>query len=215
MMARKSRADLRDWRPIGPPRAGRGARAGRLVMAGVAPAAAAVALAACGSTGTGATAAPAHQAAAGGTVVSTRTLTGIGAVLVDRSGKTAYSPDQEAHGKILCTGSCLGFWFPVTVAAGTSVHGPAGLPGPVGTIHRPDNGQTQLTYNGKPLYTFRLDTGPGQSQGNNFNDQFNNVNFNWHAVTTAGATAPAPSGPAPSSPAPSSGYSYPGGSAGY
>ena len=64
-----------------------------------------------------------HQAAAShGPIVSARNLAGVGMVLVDQSGKTVYSPRQEAHGKILCTGSCLGFWFPVSVAAGMSEH---------------------------------------------------------------------------------------------
>jgi predicted lipoprotein with Yx(FWY)xxD motif len=142
-------------------------------------------------------------------VISTRSLPGIGTVLVDRSGKTAYSPQQEAHGKILCTGSCLSFWFPVPVAPGTALRSASDLTGVLGMIHRPDDGVTQLTYNGKPLYTFRLDEAPGQVHGNNFTDQFGTVSFTWHAVTTGGATA------VPGRPGPTGGYSSPAGSSGY
>ena len=46
-------------------------------------------------------------AAAHGPAVTARKLPGVGMVLVDRTGKTVYSPQQEAQGKILCTGSCL------------------------------------------------------------------------------------------------------------
>ena len=53
---------------------------------------------------------------------------------------------------------------------------------------RPD-GQTQLTYNGKPLYTFRLDVAPGQAHGNNFTDHFGSTSFTWRAITTSGSPA--------------------------
>jgi len=161
----------------------------RAVLPGLAVAAAAGLLAACGSAGA--------PAAGGGNahppgssqhlVVSDRKLPGVGTVLVSRSGKTLYSPQQEAHGKILCTGSCLSFWFPVSAGAG-ALHAPSGVTGALGTIHRPD-GRTQLTYNGKPLYTFRLDLAPGQAHGNNFTDHFGGTSFTWHAITTSGSPA--------------------------
>jgi predicted lipoprotein with Yx(FWY)xxD motif len=137
-------------------------------------------------------------------VLSARKLPGVGAVLVNRSGMTVYSPQQEAHGKILCTGSCLGFWFPVAVTAGTKPRAGSGLTGTLGTIHRSDDGLTQLTYNGRPLYTFRLDQGPGQLHGNNFSDHFGSTSFTWHVVAANGA-APASS----QSAKPGGGYSYP------
>ncbi len=43
----------------------------------------------------------------------------------------------------------------------------------------PPDGKTQLTYNGKPLYTFRLDTAAGQAHGNDFTDSFNDTRFTW------------------------------------
>jgi predicted lipoprotein with Yx(FWY)xxD motif len=137
-------------------------------------------------------------------VISARMLPGIGTVLVTSSGKTVYSPQQEAHGKILCTGGCLGFWFPVAVARGADLQDPGGVTGVLGTIHRA-GGLIQLTYNGKPLYTFRLDVAPGQANGNNFTDHFGSASFTWHAVTTGGT----PTGGSTSGPA------YPGGSSGY
>jgi len=159
------------------------------VLPGIAVAAAAGLLAACGSTGTpaagGGTAHP--PGASHSVVVSARKLPGVGTVLVNRSGKTIYSPQQEAHGKILCTGSCLAFWFPVPAGAG-AVKAPSGVTGALGTIRRPD-GQTQLTYNGKPLYTFRLDQAPGQVHGNNFTDHFGSTSFTWRAITTSGSPA--------------------------
>jgi predicted lipoprotein with Yx(FWY)xxD motif len=163
----------------------------RAVPPGLAAVAAAGLLAACGSAGAGggSAASGAHGTAVrSGMVISVRKLPGIGAVLADRSGKTLYSPQQEADGKIMCTGGCLNFWFPVRVAAGATLRAPSGVSGSLGMIHRP-GGLTQLTYNGKPLYTFRLDQAPGQAHGNDFTDHFGGATFTWHALTTSGALA--------------------------
>jgi predicted lipoprotein with Yx(FWY)xxD motif len=45
------------------------------------------------------------------------------------------------------------------------------------TIKRPD-GKTQVTYKGRPLYTFTQDTKPGDIKGNGFKD----VGV-WHPAT--------------------------------
>ena len=177
----------------------------RALMVGVAAAVAGL-LAACGSGSGNGYAAPAgstssaQQNAAAGMTISTRTVAGVGTVLTDQSGKTLYTPKQEASGVIKCTAACLGFWFPVTVGKGATPRAASTLTGTLSSIQRPD-GTRQVTYNGKPLYTFRLDSGPGQTHGNNFTDNFGSQTFNWQAVTSSGA-APA-SGPTSN---PSSGY---------
>lgn len=165
----------------------------RPLVAGLAGLAAAGLLAAC-SSGNGAAAAAGgtgsgQQKGSAGITVSARTVTSVGTVLTDQSGKTLYSPQQEAAGVIKCVAGCLSFWFPVTVGNGTAPHAASTVTGTLGTIQRPDGGGRQLTYDGKPLYTFRLDTGPGQVHGNNFSDHFGSQSFTWHAVTTGGGTA--------------------------
>ena len=50
-----------------------------------------------------------------------------------------------------CTGGCLALW--PAVAPPT-----AALPSPWSSFTRSDNGQQQLSYNGKPLYTFATDS---------------------------------------------------------
>jgi predicted lipoprotein with Yx(FWY)xxD motif len=158
-----------------------------------------------GGTGAGQTAGAGQQPAKShGPAVVARKLAGLGTVLVDRSGKTIYSPQQEAHGKILCTGSCLGFWFPVTVSPGTSLPALRGVSGVLGTVHRQDDGLTQLTFNGRPLYTFRLDQAPGQVHGNNFSDSFGGTSFIWQVVAASGAASSSTQ-----STKPGNGYSYP------
>jgi predicted lipoprotein with Yx(FWY)xxD motif len=209
-MARQARTAVTGPRPGGSAGGRPGRRAVRGLTAGAGLAATVSVLAACGSAGPGGSAAGGHQAATSPrVVVSARSLPGIGTVLVDSSGDTLYSPQQEAHGTILCTASCLSFWFPVQVRAGTALRGPGSVTGKLGTIRRP-GGTTQLTINGRPLYTFRLDQAPGQAHGNDYTDHFGGVSFTWHAITASGT--PAEPGQH-SSPAP--GYSAPAGGTGY
>jgi len=54
----------------------------------------------------------------------------------------------------------------------------------LGTSTR-DDGSTQVTYNGHPLYTFVGDTSSGQATGQGIN-AFGGL---WYAVTTAGTAA--------------------------
>jgi predicted lipoprotein with Yx(FWY)xxD motif len=160
--------------------------------------AAVTALAACGGGGYGSGTAPAKESSTG--PVAVKDVPGVGQALVDGSGKTLYFSEQEADGSIHCTGGCLGFWYPALADGGAA----GAVPG-LATVHRPDTGKDQLTYQGKPLYTFRLDTGPAQHKGHNVDDSFGDAKFTWHAATTTQVTAPA----APdSSDAPPSNNSY-------
>lgn len=173
---------------------------------GLAAVAAAALLAACSSGGSTAPAAGSstQTGAASGTTLATRQVSGAGTVLTDPSGMTVYEAQQEAGGKILCTASCLSFWFPVTVSQGVTPTAASGVTGELATINRPGGG-TQLTVNGHPLYTFKQDTSPGSDLGNDFQDQFGGQSFTWHALTVAGA--PAGAGNSPATPA-SNSYGY-------
>ena len=64
-------------------------------------AAGAIGLAACGSDDSDATASTSST-----DTVSVQSIGDTGDVLVDSKGTALYSPDQEAQGKILCTGEC-------------------------------------------------------------------------------------------------------------
>jgi predicted lipoprotein with Yx(FWY)xxD motif len=176
------------------------------LVAALAVAAATAVLVGCGGGNGSASAAGSSAGGGAGITISSRQVSGVGTVLTDQSGKTLYTPEQEANGTIKCTGSCTSFWFPVTVANGATPHAGSTLTGKLSSIQRPD-GSSQVTYNGEPLYTFKLDSGPGQAHGNDFTDSFGGQSFVWHAATASG-TAPAP---APSSNP--SGYNYQG--AGY
>lgn len=153
---------------------------------------AATVLAACsGSTGsTGAGAQGGGGAPAAG--VRVQDVGGLGPTLVDGTGKTLYFSEQESSGTIQCTGGCLAFWLPATGQDTAAARTPG-----LASLQRPDNGQNQLTYQGKPLYTFRLDSNPGMHGGDNFSDDFSGHHFTWHAATLT--SAPQQANPAPPS----------------
>ncbi|HMC49428.1 MAG TPA: hypothetical protein VKH20_02195 [Solirubrobacterales bacterium] len=97
-------------------------------------------------------------------------------VLAAPNGHTLYSLSVEKKGKFACTQSsgCLALWKPLLVPSGGSVVAPMNLK--LGSIKRPEGGR-QVTYRGRPLYTFGEDHGPGKANGEGFKDV-----GTWHAV---------------------------------
>jgi predicted lipoprotein with Yx(FWY)xxD motif len=85
-------------------------------------------------------------------------------VLTDAAGRTLYSFAPDSPTKSVCYGSCAAYWPPVTGAPTAA----AGITGKIGTIKRTD-GTTQLTYDGRPLYTYIGDNSAGQDNGNKIN----------------------------------------------
>jgi predicted lipoprotein with Yx(FWY)xxD motif len=145
----------------------------------------ALAASACGGASGGA---PAGSTVSGpATMVSVEHIDGVGNVLVDSKGQALYSPDQEAGGKVLCMGSCTSIWVPLTLSGSAKPTGTSDVGAKLGTTDRPD-GAVQVTYQGKPLYTFVEDTNPGSVTGNGFHDEFGGRQFTWH-VASVGAVS--------------------------
>jgi predicted lipoprotein with Yx(FWY)xxD motif len=111
--------------------------------------------------------------------VGVKHVDGMGDVLVDASGLALYTPDQEANGKITCTGECTSFWLPLKAGSGK----PTGS-GKLDVIRRPD-GTRQVALAGKPLYTF-VEDGPGKITGEGFKDDFAGKTFTWHVALADG-----------------------------
>jgi predicted lipoprotein with Yx(FWY)xxD motif len=149
----------------------------------------ALALTGCGNGN--ATSLPAADGPA--TTVSARDITGVGTILVTSAGDTLYFADQESSGSIQCVDGCVRIWMPLTAAAGQAATAGSGVGGRLATVTRPD-GRAQITYDGKPLYTFAQDGGPGHADGNGVTDSFNNTDFQWHAATVSGSAAPTTGG---------------------
>ena len=83
-------------------------------------------------------------------------------LLGDGSNRTLYvfDVDQSKAGSSLCNAKCAEVWPPYLLTAQEV----AGLKAPLGSIVR-DAGTVQLTYNGRPVYTYALDRHSADDQG--------------------------------------------------
>jgi predicted lipoprotein with Yx(FWY)xxD motif len=113
-------------------------------------------------------------------------------ILTTTRGRTLYSLSAEIKGRFICTGSCLSIWHPLVVPAGVNPTGPVKL----GTIKRPD-GRTQVTFKGRPLYSFGGDSKAGEVNGEGIKDV-----GTWHAAVIAKATPQPQPQPQPEPPYP-------------
>jgi predicted lipoprotein with Yx(FWY)xxD motif len=83
-----------------------------------------------------------------------------GTYLVGAKGRTLYTFDKDKEpGKSVCYGGCAKLWPPFSPEAG-----PAEPVSPLTLITR-DDGKKQYAYNGKPLYYYSKDSGPGDVKG--------------------------------------------------
>ncbi|MHB1893297.1 MAG: COG4315 family predicted lipoprotein [Candidatus Dormibacteria bacterium] len=170
---------------------------------------AALLLTACGATATPAANKPSSSQAPG-LAVKTATISVGGSpteVLTNAADYTLYYFIADAATHPVCTSKliaaggspCSTIWPPLL---GGHVTAPAGVTGSF-TVFNGANGN-QIEYNGHPLYTYSLDTGPKQSHGEG-------VLGKWYVATpslaqnTAAAAAPSPSASSSSS---SGGSSY-------
>ena len=153
-----------------------GGQAGATGAPGAGWAVAAVSLVACIALGTAlaGAGAPAPASAGGGLRAA---KVGGATVVTNAKGFTLYWFVPDTRTKSNCNGGCAAYWPPVK---GPVTAGP-GVTGKIGTIGR-DDGSAQATYNGRPLYTYIGDNGPGQARGNG-------ITLNgglWHEVTVSG-----------------------------
>lgn len=101
--------------------------------------------------------------------------TDLGEVLVGPDGLTLYTFDNDTpgSGESACNEGCIAAWPALTVD-GEPTAG-EGVTGELGTITRAD-GDTQVTYNGAPLYYYVQDQAPGDTTGDG-------VGGVWHVAT--------------------------------
>ena len=172
----------------------------------------AIGLAACGgssnNSGGSSTAAgtAVAQTTASTDTVSTKSVSGVGTVLVDSKGDVLYTNNQDSGSKVACTGQCTSIWPPLMAPSGGQ---PSSSDSAVQAKLGVMNGQ--VTFGGKPLYTFVQDS-PGHATGNGATDSFGGTSFTWTAAMSGGAAASSTSS---SSTTGSSGASSGGSSGGY
>jgi len=109
-------------------------------------------------------------------------------ILVNLHGHTLYQLSAEGGKKFICTDSkCLSVWHPLVVKSGVKPTGASRL----ATVKRPD-GRIQVTFRGRPLYTFSGDMARGDANGEGFKDV-----GTWHAASLSASSSKAPA-PSPS-----------------
>jgi predicted lipoprotein with Yx(FWY)xxD motif len=145
-----------------------------------------VALAACGgnddegsttaATEAPTTAAPTTTAAqeAGGATVAVANSS-LGDILVDADGRTLYAFTKDKGDQSACSGQCATSWPALT---GTATAG-TGVQASLLSTSTQANGDSQVTYGGRPLYYFAGDAKPGDTNGQG-------VGNAWFAVTPDG-----------------------------
>ncbi len=144
-----------------------------------------VALAGCGGSSSSSTSTSTAATTAGGaTTIEVAKNAQLGQILTDSKGDTVYVFAKDTNGKSACSGSCAGVWPPVTTS-GSPKAGTGVVASKLGTTNRSD-GSTQVTYDGRPLYTYTADTSPGATTGNGVNS----FGALWYAVQPNGSNAP-------------------------
>jgi predicted lipoprotein with Yx(FWY)xxD motif len=95
--------------------------------------------------------------------------------LVDAQGLTLYTFEHDEEGVSSCYEACAEEWPPYTIEEGVEPTVGAGIPGAVGTVPR-DDGTTQVTYQGEPVYYYFGDAAPGDANGHGLEDVWFEVN---------------------------------------
>lgn len=160
----------------------------RRSMLALTPAAVAIAIAGCGggsstsNTGKPSTSAAgnAPTAAPTGGVTVGLAKTSLGHILVDSHGRSLYLFEKDTGTTSTCSGACASLWPPLTVSGAPSA-GAGIVASKLGTTRRA-GGQTEVTYNGHPLYLYAADTAPGQTTGQGINS----FGGGWDVVAPSG-----------------------------
>ena len=140
---------------------------------------AALAVAGCGGGGSSASAGPPKTASGAAATVGVSSV-GLGKVLVDSQGRTLYLFTRDSGTMSECTGACAVNWPPL-MATGKPTIGSGADASLVSTTSR-SGAAKQVTYNGHPLYLFKNDKSPGDTNG----QALNAFGGNWYALSPAG-----------------------------
>ena len=152
---------------------------------------AALAVAGCGGSGNNSSApsSPPKTASGVAATVSVENA-GLGNILVSSKGRTLYMFSKDSGTTSSCTGACAVNWPPLR-ASGKPTVGNGATASMISTTARSD-GKPQVTYNGHPLYLFKGDSKPGDTNG----EGLTAFGGSWFAVSPSGnqVSAPASSG---------------------
>lgn len=115
------------------------------------------------TTTTTASAAP-GSTASGSTLVLKTAKGSAGIWLTDSAGRTLYLYTHDKGTTSECYGACAKAWPPLTTTGPVTISGKYTVQRDLGVTTRTD-GTKQVTYGGHPLYYYKGDTAPGQTNG--------------------------------------------------
>ena len=107
---------------------------------------------------------PPPNAEEGTVFVSLGSVAGLGQVLVDSEGHTLYAFSADGPAASSCEAACEKAWPPLLVEQGEPYPSNGTSAARLSTLERAD-GARQVTYAGRPLYTFGGDKSPGEANG--------------------------------------------------
>lgn len=110
-------------------------------------------------------ASPAASQPAASQLAASATVSVVNGILVGPTGMALYTKSGDSATSSTCSGGCLAAWPALTVAAGTTPTAGPGAGAALATFTRSDDGTSQVTYNGLPLYYFASDTQAGVATG--------------------------------------------------
>ena len=102
--------------------------------------------------------------ASGSTLVLKTAKGSAGIWLTDSAGRTLYLYTKDKGTKSECYGACAKAWPPLTTTGPVTISGKYTVQRDLGVTTRTD-GTKQVTYGGHPLYYYKGDTAPGQTNG--------------------------------------------------
>lgn len=110
------------------------------------------------------------------------TLEGAGPYLTDSRGRALYLFTPDTAGASTCYEKCASMWPPLTAPEGSVRSAGPVKSGLIGYVPRED-GETQVTYGGWPLYYYARDRGSAVASG----QDVHGFGGEWYLVTPAGA----------------------------
>ena len=140
----------------------------------------ALTVAGCGGAGKSSVSSGPPKTASGQTATIGVSNVGLGNILVNSKGRTLYLFTQDSGTMSECNGACAVNWPPLR-AAGKPTIGSGAKASLISTSTR-SGGVRQVTYNGHPLYLFKNDNNPGDTNG----EGLNAFGGSWFALSPAG-----------------------------
>ena len=132
------------------------------------PLVALLAVAACGGGSTSTASGSPSASAVATASVSVASNAKLGQILVDGNGRTLYLFQADKGSSSTCYGACATYWPPL-LTGGAPVAGAGVNATLLGTTKRND-GTTEVTYAGHPLYYVVTDHNPGDATGQDVNN---------------------------------------------